>query len=105
MILLIALICISNAAVLALLAGIAWYLHKIKKSTDNFWMASESALHEVQITNRSFDALLAFLKVTFSEDFAQEVLDIAKIKERIPATVKRICDDGEEHEVKVDAGF
>ncbi len=69
------------------------------------WMYYNDAAKEQADTNAKLDEMSAFLKLTFSKDFAKKVEDVIHIKENIPETVKVLCDDGKMHDLPVDVGW
>ena len=96
---------IINVSVIALLAGIAYFLYKILAVLKDHWIFYDNMRGEYEETNKKMDDVLSFLKLTFNKDFAKKVEDVINIKENIPQTVRRMCDDGEYHEVPIDHGW
>jgi hypothetical protein len=90
---------------IVLLAGIAWYAHKLVELKKKEWISNEYMRGEAESLNRKLVEIHDFLKLTFNKDFAAKVEDIIKIKESTPATTKRMCDDGQYHEVAIDHGW
>jgi hypothetical protein len=103
------LIVILNAfisiSIISLLAGIAWFLHKILKLNEQEWVVSQLIRGALEDNNAKMAEMVSFFKVTFNKDFAAKIEDIVRIKENAPATVRRLCDDGEYHEVPIDKGW
>lgn len=69
------------------------------------WIFYDNIFDELRTTNKKSDEVLAFLKLTFNRNFAQKIEDVMRIKSGAPQTIRRVCADGEEHEVPIDAGF
>ena len=87
---------------LVLLAVIAVYSVKSYKSR---WLDSETAAIASKETNEKLDAILAFMKTTFNKEFAAKVEDLIRMENPKGQTMRRLCDDGETHEVPIDPGW
>ena len=87
---------------LVLLAVIAVYS---VKSYNSRWLDSETAAIASKETNEKLDEILAFMKTTFNKEFASKVEDLIRMDHGRPSTMRKICDDGEVHEVPIDLGW